>query len=375
MKILLVGNPNVGKSVLFSHLTGLSVIVSNYPGTTVGYDRGTMKLGEATAEIIDVPGIYSLDPTSEAEEVAVRMLDAGDVIINVVDANNLERNLNLTLQLLERKIPMLVALNMWDEARHHGIHIAPDQLSARLGVPVVPTVAVTGEGLKQLVEKLPAAATADTPARSREERWAAIGAVVGQVQRLTPHQHTLWERLGDLSTRPATGGILALAILAGSFLLVRFIGESMIAHVFDPLFDLLWAPLLAKLSAFLGGAGLVRDVLIGQLVDGKVDFVESLGVLSSGLYVPFGMVLPYVISFYFVLGILEDTGYLPRLAVLMDVVMHRLGLHGYAIIPTLLGFGCNVPGIMATRILESRRERFIAATLISIAVPCGHCRQ
>jgi ferrous iron transport protein B len=106
-------------------------------------------------------------------------------------------------------------------------------------------------------------------------------------------------------------------------------------------------------------------------VDGEINFVESFGLLSSGLYVPFAMVLPYIVSFYLVLGLLEDTGYLPRLAVLMDTVMHRLGLHGYAIIPTLLGFGCNVPAILATRILESKRERFIAATLISIAIPCA----
>ena len=111
--------------------------------------------------------------------------------------------------------------------------------------------------------------------------------------------------------------------------------------------------------------------LIGTLIEGNVDFVQSFGLLSSGLYVPFAMVLPYIISFYLVLGLLEDTGYLPRLAILADTIMHRLGLHGYAIIPTLLGFGCNVPAILATRILESKRERFIAATLISIAIPCA----
>jgi ferrous iron transport protein B len=121
----------------------------------------------------------------------------------------------------------------------------------------------------------------------------------------------------------------------------------------------------------MGGGGFLHDIVVGKLAGGEVNFVESFGLLTSGLFVPFGMVLPYVISFYLVLGLLEDTGYLPRLAVLMDTIMHRLGLHGYAIIPTLLGLGCNVPAIMATRILESKRERFIAATLISIAVPCA----
>jgi ferrous iron transport protein B len=126
-----------------------------------------------------------------------------------------------------------------------------------------------------------------------------------------------------------------------------------------------------RLSDLLGGAGFSHDILIGKIIGGEVNFVESFGLLTTGLFVPFGMVLPYIISFYLVLGLLEDTGYLPRLAVLMGTIMHRLGLHGYAIIPTLLGLGCNVPAIMATRILESKRERFIAATLISIAVPCA----
>ena len=126
-----------------------------------------------------------------------------------------------------------------------------------------------------------------------------------------------------------------------------------------------------KLSAFMGNSGLLHDVIVGKLFDGKIHFIESFGLLSSGLYVPFAMVLPYIISFYLILGILEDTGYLPRLAVLLDTAMHKVGLHGFAIIPSLLGFGCNVPAVMATRILESKRERFIAATLISIAVPCA----
>jgi len=125
------------------------------------------------------------------------------------------------------------------------------------------------------------------------------------------------------------------------------------------------------LSNLLGGSGFVHDIVVGRVTGGEVNFVESFGLLTSGLYVPFAMVLPYIISFYLVLGLLEDIGYLPRLAVLMDTIMHWLGLHGYAIIPTLLGLGCNVPAVLATRILESKRERFIASTLVSIAVPCA----
>jgi ferrous iron transport protein B len=371
MRILLMGNPNVGKSVIFSRLTGVHVIASNYPGTTVGYTRGFMKLGEDLAEVIDVPGTYTLEPTCEAEEVALRMLDSGDVVVNVVNATNLERNLYLTLQLLERKVPVIVALNMWDDTRHQGINIDLNRLREILGVPVIPTVATTAEGIKELVENLPKAVLQDTPARSRDERWVAVGSIIEQVQRVTHRHHTWLERLADASVRPFSGGAIALTVLASAFLTVRFIGESLIDYIFDPLFTNLWTPVLGRLSEFLGGGGFLHDILIGKLIAGEVDFVQSFGLLSSGLYVPFAMVLPYIISFYLVLGLLEDTGYLPRLAVLMDTIMHRVGLHGYAIIPTLLGFGCNVPAVLATRILESRRERFIAATLISIAIPCA----
>ncbi len=370
-RILLMGNPNVGKSVIFSRLTGVHVIASNYPGTTVSYTRGFMKLGEETAEVIDVPGTYTLEPTSEAEETALQMLKTGDVVINVVNATNLERDLYLTLQLLEREMPVLVVLNMWDDTKHRGIHIDLDKLRELLGVPIITTVAVTGQGIKELVENIPKAVSPDTAIRSRDERWATIGSIIDQVQHITHRHHTWLERLGDISGKPLTGGIIALAVLAIAFLAIRFIGESLIGYVLEPLFTNLWAPVILRLSDLLGGAGFLHDTLIGKIIGGEVNFVESFGLLTTGLFVPFGMVLPYIISFYLVLGLLEDIGYLPRLAVLMDTIMHRLGLHGYAIIPTMLGLGCNVPAILATRILESKRERFIAATLISIAIPCA----
>ncbi|UCH43074.1 MAG: ferrous iron transporter B, partial [Dehalococcoidales bacterium] len=239
-----------------------------------------------------------------------------------------------------------------------------------LGVPVVPTVATTGQGIRELVSSIPHATSPDTPVRSRDERWATIGSITDQVQRVTHRHHTWREHLADATVRPLSGGIIALVVLVGAFLVTRLIGEGLINYILEPLFNNLWSPVLLRLSDLLGGAGFLHGILIGKLINGQVDFVQSFGVLSSGIYVPFAVVLPYIISFYLVLGLLEDTGYLPRLAVLMDTVMHRLGLHGYAIIPTLLGLGCNVPAILATRILESRRGRFIAATLISIAVPC-----
>jgi ferrous iron transport protein B len=373
MRILLVGNPNVGKSALFSRLTGTHIITANYPGTTVGFTKGYLKLGEERAELIDVPGNYTLEPSSRAEEVAVEMLKDGDLVINVVNATNLERNLNLTLQLLERQTPVIVALNMWDDTRHRGINIDVAKLEELLRVPVVPTVGVTGEGVRELVGRLP---EAKVPKNARtysnsDERWARVGDIVSQVQSLSHRHHTWYENLEDASSHPVGGIVIALLVLFATFWFVRFVSEGIISYVAKPLFEWLWTPLLMKLSLALGAGGFWHNVLIGKLIGGEIDYSQSFGLLSTGLYIPLAAVLPYIVSFYLALGILEDVGYLPRLAVLMDTIMHRLGLHGYAIIPTILGFGCNVPGIMATRILESRKQRFIAATLISIGVPCA----
>ncbi len=368
-KILLMGNPNVGKSVIFSRLTGVNVIASNYPGTTVEYTRGYMKLGDEKVEVIDVPGTYGLDPTSKAEEVAVRMLEEGDLVIDVVDATNLERNLNLTLQLLNDSKPVVVALNLWDETRHIGISIDTEKLEQILGVPVIPTCAITGEGIKRLVSKLPLA-RASALKYEEEKRWEKVGEIVDQVQKITHRHHTFLERLEDVSIKPITGIPLALLSLYVVFNIIRFIGEGLIGLVFEPIFEHLWAPLVMKLSNLLGNQGFIHDILVGKLVEGQIDFFESLGLLTTGLFVPFAAVLPYVFSFYLVLSFLEDSGYLPRLGVLVDNVMHKFGLHGLSIIPMMLGLGCNVPGAMATRVLGTRRERFIAATMMAIAVPC-----
>ncbi|MGE5587590.1 MAG: FeoB small GTPase domain-containing protein, partial [Clostridia bacterium] len=493
-----MGNPNVGKSVVFSRLTGTQVITSNYPGTTVEFMKGVTRLrsGEK-AEVIDVPGTYSLEPTCKAEEVAVSLLDNlqdGDVVVDVVDATHLERNLHLTLELLEKGVPLVVALNLWDEARHEGISIDVDKLEDLLGVPVVATVALTGEGVDVLLDRVsaegarrskaevrdrtrtvvglraeagagatvrvgagagvgadagagarPGASTgpgtgagaragagasagavagtravagtgamtgaaavtgacatttggvrvgvphrytsvAESPAessghsspsspstprvRTPDERWAEVGRITREVQSLAHRHHSVRDLLEDASMRPVSGLLMAAAVLSVSFAVIRFIGEGLIAYVFDPTFESLARPLVMKLDAVLRPAGFIRNVLIGHLVDGQVDFVESLGLLTTGLYVPIAMVLPYVLAFYVVLSVLEDVGYLPRLAVLLDNLMHILGMHGYAVVPMILGLGCNVPAVLATRVLESRREKFIAATMLSIGVPC-----
>ena len=376
--LILIGNPNVGKSAIFWRLTGIHATTSNYPGTTVAYKSGFARIHDEEYEVIDTPGSYSLEATNQAEQVTLDLIDKGDLFVNVVDATNLERNLLLTMQLLEQGLPVVVALNMSDEAAHTGIQIDVDALQQYLRVSVIPTVGISGVGVKELsvavrdcVQRIESSEEFPSIRKHESaERWADIGALVGRVQNLQHRHHTFLERLQDLSLSPGTGLIIAVVLLFAAFRVVRFLGEGLIAVLFDPFFEALVRPLLTAVSNAIGGMPFLHQVVIGRLIDGEIDFMQSMGLLTTGLYVPLGAVLPYVLSFYLVLSLLEDVGYLPRLGVLLDGLMHKLGLHGFSVIPLLLGLGCNVPAILATRCLESKSQRFIACTLISIGVPC-----
>ncbi|MCK5494227.1 MAG: ferrous iron transporter B, partial [Candidatus Omnitrophica bacterium] len=369
-KVLLLGNPNVGKSAVFSRLTGIHVVAANYPGTTVEFTQGVMKVNNEEASLIDVPGTYGLEANCKAEEIALNMLKDGDLVINVIDATNLERNLHFTLHLLEQNIPVIVALNVWDDAKHKGITIDIKKMEELLGIPVVPTVAVTGEGIKELVSRISEAVIPKLVIRTEEQKWTEVGKIIDKIQSLKHRHHTFLEILGDASVNHVTGFPIAVLVMFSSFKIIRFIGEGLIGNFFEPFFNNLWQPLMVKLSGILTQGSFAHSIIIGKLINGEIDFVQSFGLLTTGIFVPIGMVLPYIFAFYLVLGFLEDFGYLPRLATLLDSLFHKMGLHGWAIIPNLLGLGCNVPGVMATRMLESRRERLIAATIISIGVPC-----
>jgi len=365
-----MGNPNVGKSVVFSRLTGANVIASNYPGTTVDYSKGRMRIDGEKVEIIDAPGTYSLEPTNRAEEVALKMFKEADIVINVIDATNLERNLYLTLQILERDKPVIIALNLWDETKHLGIHIDEKKLEEILGVPVVPTVALTGEGIKTLVSRIKEAKSAEhIKPTSDEARWIEIGSIIKKVEKVEHKHHTIYDIISEVTIKPVTGIPFAIIIIFAAFWLVRIIGENLINFLLDPFFEDIYKPIMMQLSKLLG-SGFIHDMLIGQLINGEIDFTQSMGILTTGLYVPIALVLPYIIAFYFTLSILEDSGYLPRLATLVDNIFHKLGMHGHGIVPTFLGLGCNVPGALATRTLETRKQRFISATLLAIAIPC-----
>jgi ferrous iron transport protein B len=369
-KIVLMGNPNVGKSAIFSRLTGARVIISNYAGTTVEFTKGYLKAHDEVYEIIDVPGTYAIDGPTKSDEVARKMLDDADLVINIVDATNLERNLYLSLELLQKGVSAIVALNMWDDTKHKGIDINFKKLEQLLGVPVVCTCGLTAEGIKELVDRLKEAAKVEIKYKDTNEIWQRIGDIVKEAQILKHRHHTFIERLEDLTIKPLTGLPIALFIIYLSFNIIRFIGEGLINYVFDPLFEDIYKPLIMKLSAVIGSESFIHQIAIGSFIEGEIDFGQSFGLLTTGLYVPLAQVLPYILSFYLILGLLEDLGYLPRLGVLMDNLMHKVGLHGYSVISMILGLGCNVPGALSMRVLETRRERFIAATLMAIAVPC-----
>lgn len=374
MKILLMGNPNVGKSVVFSRLTGVQVTSSNYPGTTVGYTKGNLKLGKITAELIDVPGTYSLRPACQAEEVARKMFqeEDPDLVISVMDATNLERNLFLTLQILERGLPTVVVLNMWDCAQRRGVHLNIQGLSEALGVPVIPLVAVTGEGLMELSKvmedalKNPLKYTPQIIPMQDEERWAFIGHLVSELQKIEHHHPTFLEKLERASVHPIYGIFIAIFTIIITLQVVIGLGEFLINYILDPLYYQYYGPFITQTVNDLFSSTLIQQILIGTGYDAETSF----GILTTGVYVEFVVVLPYILSFYLFLGLLEDLGYLPRLAVLVDSLMHRLGLHGFSIISIILGFGCNVPAVLSTRILEGKRERFIAAALIAMSIPC-----
>jgi len=363
-----MGNPNVGKSVIFSRLTGIEVVSANYPGTTIEYTEGRMKLGERMATLVDPPGIYSLEPTSKVEEVTGQILEQGaDVVVNVIDSTNLERNLNLTLQILERGIPTVVALNLWDVATRKGIEIDTSLLAEELGVDVVPTVAVSGQGIYDLVEAI-GRAKVPHPVQfeSSDQRWVRIGEISERCQRVLHRHPSLLDRLEDISLKPWTGIPIALLLLYLSFSLVIEIGEMLQLKVTDPFFTA-YSIFITDVVHRHISSDLIREILVGS----SPELLKSFGILTTGLYIPLGIVLPFLIPFYLLLGMLEDIGYLPRLSVILDAFMHRIGLHGAAILPCVLGMGCSVPAVLSVRILESAKQRYLAATLMTMAIPCA----
>ena len=369
MNILLIGNPNVGKSAIFSLLTGVSITTSNYPGTTVEYTKGYMTYKNEKHIVYDVPGTYRLDPESEAEKVAAGMIEKGDILVNVVDSTNLERNLNLTLQLMTYKKPLVLVLNMWDDAKRKGIVIDVKKLEKILRIPVITTNGVTGEGLDVLPEKCFQAQKTDYSILTSQQRWIKITGIIRQVQNLSNRRYTFVEKLQDFSIHPLFSLPTAALLLYFAFKLIIKAG-GFITRLTEKLFDLIYTPFILILSDTLDKSEFLHAILIGETKGNIINYEGAMGVLTTGVFVSMGIVLPYIILFYLVFGFLEDLGYLPRVAIILDKFLHRIGLHGFSVIPMFLACGCNVPGVMAIRNLETRRERFITAVITCTTIPC-----
>lgn len=409
MRLGLIGNPNVGKSLIFHQLTGIGVEVSNYPGTTVDLKKGNLCFKHEKLELVDLPGIYSLEGDSP-EEVMVRTFiqeKEAEVLIAVLDATHLERNLYLLLQLAEFGKPLVVVLNVMDEAAKQGIEIDTRKLSAILGVEVIPAAAITGMNVADII---PAALFRARPPSVQVPYDHHIEAAIRSIQQVHPatrlqalqalqgigtdpevsalvdalapeiedmhrmsvaqiiagnrhHRAEIIARevsydkgelkkntLDSLLTSRRSGPIILVATLLSILIAVFLIG-SILEEFLVSLFDMLF------ISPFLA---LPLDPLVRQL---GLSFLLA---LQAGL----GIAFPFIFTFYLFISILEDSGYLTRGAFLADRAMHRLGMHGQGLIPLILGFGCNVPAIMGIRLLRTRRERVIASFLVSM-VPCS----
>ncbi len=433
--IALVGHPNVGKSVLFQRLTGRYVAVSNYPGTTIEVARGAAQDLPGVA-IIDTPGVAGLPASSEDEQVTARVLvqEPLRAILQVGDAKNLRRTLLLTVQLAEMGVPLVLALNMMDEARSRGLTIHHEQLSRHLGLPVRPTVATQGQGVKEVIHALrqtqppaihiaypapiedalrdmarylPASAvsarglgllylTGDPVAQDwieqrsdesaiaalrqrREEAQRALGqplALAAQYARMAWVERVVAEVSSGaaVSSRPALGvtlgrwaahPILGLPILAGVlYALYWFVGVfgagDLVGLLEETLFGEIINPWFSGLVHQLLGDSLLTEFLVGEY-----------GVWTMGMTYALALILPIVTTFFIAFGVLEDSGYLPRLAALTNRIFTAIGLNGKAVLPMVLGLGCVTMATMTARILESRRDRVLVTLLLALAVPCS----
>jgi ferrous iron transport protein B len=432
-RIILVGNPNVGKSVIFSLLTGQYVTVSNYPGTTVEVSRGRARGWAEGAEVIDTPGILSLEAASEDEQVTRRIIEESKeaVILQVADAKNLRRSLLVTLPLIEMGLPVHLNLNMIDEAESRGVKVDGRKLSRLLGIEVTETAAIQRRGLESLkrglgrvrsgiwrvdygskTEEAIAAVAALLPSDGVSPRARAIVLLSGsvgndglppsiekargeQVKAIVDRYHSTIDRnpadiisrkrlaavdqivrevlttagngtgrfrnwLGRTAMHPIWGIPILAVILLAVYEFVGVFGAGVCVNFLEnTLFGSYINPFLARVFAFIPWT-FVRDMLVGQY-----------GLFTMALTYAVAIVLPVVGTFFIIFGILEDTGYLPRLAFMVDRVFRLIGLNGKAVLPMILGLGCDTMATLTARILETKRERVLVTLLLALGVPCS----
>ncbi len=423
LQVALIGQPNVGKSSLFSRLTGVGVISSNYSGTTVEFEESVIKRNGVNVRVHDLPGTYSISGNSADEDVAIRMLSDpdNDAVVLVADATNLESSLVLCFEVMELGLPVILALNKFDASKKR-FDTDVDALSNYLGIPVIPVSAKTSEGVDNLADAICAGkatvsafqvkysnyiersitvlikllgetrfskrgkavklleGTQDfidgVPDDVKEkaeiirnslkellgespnveigrDRYAHSDILIKTVQKKTQRPQTRAEKISDLTIAPITGVPILAAIFAIMFLSIIYLGEYLSGAV-EWTYNVCIGDFIDNLAGSLGGN--LELILIG--INGSIRAILSL-------------LIAYILVFYLILGVLEDSGYLPRAVVLLDSLMHKFGLHGGAFIPMMVGIGCNVPAILATRSIHSRRERLIVISMIVMAVPCS----
>ncbi|HUK81535.1 MAG TPA: ferrous iron transporter B [Verrucomicrobiae bacterium] len=416
--VVLVGNPNVGKSVLFSKLTGKYVTVSNYPGTTVEIARGEAVIDAEAFAVLDTPGVNELAArTGDARVTCDVLRDYPDAtIVQVADAKNLRRALLLTLQLAELGRPLVLVLNMMDELDKCGGHIDVRKLGKILGVPVVPTIATAGTGIHLVRRAIGSARPSrqEGGCRNLDGTLARANEVLVQVYtHVRPRKPTFAQKLGWWATHPIKGmAMLALVLyftfwfvgLLGAGTAVDFLENVVFARYVNPAairaidvvlpfphthrtqrsdykFEI---PLTPTRGILLYESS--RDILaptysldssatLGWWTEGRRlahDFlVGGYGVVTMALSYALAIVLPIVTTFFLVFSLLEDSGYLPRLAVMLNRVFRTMGLNGKAVLPMVLGLGCDTMATMTTRILETRKERVVTTLLLALSVPCS----
>jgi len=426
--IALAGNANVGKSVIFNYLTGSDQVVGNWPGKTVDRAEGNFQYNGQKIHIIDLPGIYSFS-TFSMEEIVSREYIANekpDVVINVVDASVLERNLFFTLQLMEMEVPMVVCVNQMDVAMSKGFQIDTEKLEKALGVPVVPTVAIRGEGLQKLIKKAINIIKDKQISKTSIEYGGEVEKSVKQLQSFLETENidigysNRWVAIKLLENDPEINKKVELsserAILFANHLaleLERIHDEpsfSIIASerytlanriaagaqkqskykitLSEKLDKILIHPFYGYITSALVILGLliwtfVLGNFISELITNAMSFFQPVDPAVSGpipailwngafggLVAGLTLIVPFVIPFYIMLSYIENSGLLTRVAFMMDSFMQKIGLHGKALIPLILGYGCSVPAIDSTKILETRRERLLAAFAITFA-PCS----
>ncbi len=399
-KIVLVGNPNVGKSLVFNHLSGLYVDVSNYPGTTVEIVKGSYR----NYTVYDTPGIYGVSSLNDEERVARDIVLEADIIINIVDATHLERDLFLTQQLIDMGKKIIVVLNFMDEVKKHGIEINIDRLSHFLGVKVIPAVAIKKIGFDELQKAIAQASEGTqrqelhallhsmlsmvgsqaeallilegdpyvaerhgvSPGHYQErvyiERRNRVNYIVNQVLVDRSTGMRLSGLLGRMALRPLTGiPMIAVALYFIYLFVGKLVAQDVVGFTENQVGKGLWEPWVRSLVGSLTRwPAWLETLLIGEF-----------GVLTMTTTYLIFLLLPLVIGFYVALSLLEDSGYLPRLAALVDRSLNFLGLNGRAVIPLILGFGCVTSATITTRLLGSERERTIATTILQFAIPCS----